>query len=168
MADTLDRMFVWDQRGDTLLNFGFSRDIATRCAEAIRVRLGLPTIADRYSRTSSLSAVRQEVRLARDTLWVRILDRAESSQRPDAQLIFDVCHELESISPFLKQHRLCFLIDDYSNQRIPQALQKKLNQAITFSKQGSPIFKVSSEYNGVDLEGVQEGREVNEVNVGFE
>jgi hypothetical protein len=60
------------------------------------------------------------------------------------------------------------LIDDYSNQRIPEALQKKLNQAITFSKQGSPIFKVTSEYDGVDLEGVQEGREVNEVNVGFE
>jgi hypothetical protein len=88
--------------------------------------------------------------------------------RPDAQLVFDASHDVEQVCPFLREHRICFLIDDYSNQRIPVALQKKLNQAITFSKQGSPIFKVTSEYDGVDLEGVQEGREVNEVNVGFE
>ena len=77
--------------------------------------------------------------------------------RPDAQMVFDVCQELEEVWPVLKTRRLVFLIDDYSNQRIPGALQKKLNQAITFSKQGTPIFKVTSEYDGVDLEGVQEG-----------
>jgi hypothetical protein len=58
------------------------------------------------------------------------------------------------------------LIDDYSKQRIPAQLQRKLNQAITFAKQGTPLFKVSSEYNGVDLEGIEEGREVTEVNIG--
>ena len=109
-----------------------------------------------------------QLRRSRDALWLRILNRQESSVRPDASLVFDVCQELEEIWPPLKSRRLMFLIDDYSNQRIPVALQKKLNQAITFSKQGTPIFKVTSEYDGVDLEGVQEGREVNEVNVGFE
>ena len=79
-----------------------------------------------------------------------------------------MCSLIEDQWAFHKDHRLVFLIDDYSNQRIPVGLQKRLNQAITFSKQGSPIFKVTSEYDGVDLDGVQEGREVFEVNIGYE
>ena len=122
----------------------------------------------RYAGLSHFTVLRSQLRRTRDALWLRILDRRESEVRPDAQMVFDVCQELEEVWPVLKTRRLVFLIDDYSNQRIPGALQKKLNQAITFAKQGTPIFKVTSEYDGVDLEGIQEGREVNEVNVGFE
>jgi len=71
-------------------------------------------------------------------------------------------------APFFRDRQIAFLLDDYSKQRIPAALQRRLNQAITFAKQANPIFKVTSEYGGVDLAGIQEGREVREVNVGLE
>lgn len=168
LVDTLDRMLQWDVAGNDSLSFGMSESIAANCVRAIRTRLELTSDEVRYARTSCLAELRRQIRRSRDELWLRILNRSESAFRPDAQLIFDLCHEVEELCPSFQERRICFLIDDYSNQRIPEALQKKLNQAITFSKQGSPIFKVTSEYDGVDLEGVQEGREVNEVNVGFE
>jgi hypothetical protein len=108
-----------------------------------------------------------QIRKERDLVWSRILDRNPSTARTDAQVVFDVCHDLAECSPFIRQRQLAFLLDDYSKQRIPAALQRKLNQAITFAKQGNPIFKVTSEYGGVDLAGIQEGREVIEVNVGL-
>jgi Cdc6-like AAA superfamily ATPase/tRNA A-37 threonylcarbamoyl transferase component Bud32 len=168
LAETLHVAFQADQAGPMALRFFPSEDIAIACDQAIRHRVGLDASSGRYAGVSHFSVLRNELRQARDALWLEILDRQTARQRTDAQLVFDVCRDLEGCWPFLKEHRLVFLVDDYSNQRIPVALQKRLNQAITFSKQGSPIFKVTSEYDGVDLEGVQEGREVHEVNVGFE
>src|SRR6185295_17975685 len=156
LVETLDRVTRMVASPAPPIDFLFTDDIAARCATAVRRRLGLDEVGARYSGTSHFVMLQDQIRRSRDELWERILNRSESSSRPDAQLIFDLCHELEEIWPFLKHRRIAFLLDDYSNQRIPAALQKKLNQAITFSKQGSPIFKVTSEYDGVDLEGVQE------------
>jgi hypothetical protein len=83
-------------------------------------------------------------------------------------VIFDLCKGAEEILPLLRTKHVAFLLDDYSNQRIPVKLQRILNQTISFAKQGNPIFKVSSEYMGVDLTGIQQGREVIEVNFGQE
>jgi len=168
LVETFDRVARLAALSAPAVDFLFTADVAVKCAAAVRHRVGLDAAAARYSGTSHFVALQDEIRRARDGLWQRILDRSEPQSRPDAQLIFDLCHDLERIWPFLRDRRIAFLLDDYSNQRIPAMLQKKLNQAITFSKQGSPIFKVTSEYDGVDLEGVQEGREVHEVNVGFE
>ena len=168
LVDTLDRVLQWDLPGVSALRFDMTEELAAKCANRIRERLGLDAAEARYAGTSEFVVLKQQIRRARDGLWRRILDRQTAAERPDAQLVFDICRDLEELWPFIVTRRLAFLIDDYSNQRIPVALQKKLNQAITFSKQGAPIFKVTSEYDGVDLEGVQEGREVNEVNVGFE
>ncbi len=168
LVETLDRILQWDAQGAHVPHFGLSESTSAICAKVIRTRVGLDAAEARYAGLSHFSVLKKQLRRARDALWIQILDRRVSQVRPDAQMVFDICEELEMVWPLLKTRRLVFLIDDYSNQRIPVALQKKLNQAITFSKQGTPIFKVSSEYDGVDLEGVQEGREVNEVNVGFE
>lgn len=146
----------------------FSAALAQGCAEAIRKRVGLDTSHAHYAGTSEFALLRHDLQRLRDELWAKILDKSEPRMRSDAQLVFDIVRDLEGIWDYLKARRIVFLVDDYSNQRIPRELQQRLNQAITFSKQGSPIFKVTSEYDGVDLDGVQEGREVNEVNVGFE
>jgi len=98
--------------------------------------------------------------------WASIRQNEIESGLPDPSLITDICSLLFDYFDFLKNCCITFLIDDYSNQRIPEHLQKKLNQTISFAKQGIPIFKVSSEYQGVNLEGIQEGREVIEVNIG--
>ena len=168
LADTLDAAFASSRSPNFPIRFNLSNDVASKCASETRKRLNIDPASGRYAGVSHLNALRDDIRRMRDGLWVQILDRQTTRNRVDAQLLFDVCRALEQHWPFLKEHRVVFLIDDYSNQRIPVGLQKRLNQAITFSKQGSPIFKVTSEYDGVDLEGVQEGREVHEVNIGFE
>jgi serine/threonine protein kinase len=169
LLGTLEEMFEWDSKNNNSpLNFGMTENVAVKCVHSIRDRLNLDVTTTRYARTSCLFGLRQQIRQSRDQLWLRILNRHEPPFRPDPQMIFDICHSIEEICPSLRERRICFLIDDYSNQRIPEALQKKLNHVITFAKQGTPIFKVTSEYDGVNLEGLSEGREVNEVNVGFE
>jgi hypothetical protein len=106
------------------------------------------------------------VRKLRWDTWSRI-QRAESEAGlPDPSLASDICRSLSQYFAYFESRHVTFLVDDYSNQRIPKHLQRKLNQTISFAKQGTPIFKVSSEYYGVDLEGIQEGREVVEINVG--
>ncbi|HEV7737554.1 MAG TPA: hypothetical protein VGO47_09320, partial [Chlamydiales bacterium] len=108
------------------------------------------------------------VRKLRWDTWTKI-QRAETEIGvPDPAAASDICRGLADYFGYFQTRHVTFLIDDYSNQRIPSYLQKKLNQTISFAKQGTPIFKVSSEYDGVDLEGIQEGREVVEVNVGQE
>jgi tRNA A-37 threonylcarbamoyl transferase component Bud32/energy-coupling factor transporter ATP-binding protein EcfA2 len=168
VVETLDCILQWDRRNEQTFRFGLSEDIAAQCVAVIRTRAGLDAMEGRYAGLSHFVVLKNQLRRNRDALWLQILDRKQSDVRPDAQMVFDICQQLEEVWPALKMRRLVFLIDDYSNQRIPVALQKKLNQAITFAKQGTPIFKVTSEYDGVDLEGIQEGREVNEINVGFE
>jgi serine/threonine protein kinase len=169
LVDTFDRLLQWDEQPSShALKFGMTEDLALQCCTAIRTRLELTDNPPRYYRTSQFGHLRGQMRQQRDGVWRSILRRERPSDLPNPQLIFDVSKDLERTCQFLQQRRLAFLLDDYSNQRIPKELQRKLNQSITFAKQGAPIFKVSSEYDGVDLEGIQEGREVREVNVGFE
>jgi tRNA A-37 threonylcarbamoyl transferase component Bud32/energy-coupling factor transporter ATP-binding protein EcfA2 len=168
LTDTLDAVYRTQRLSESPLHFQMTDAVARDCAAAIQARVSLPNMPTPYVGQSYFSVLRNELRRARDDLWISILDRNTPKQRTDAQLLFDLCHDLENRWAFLREYRLVFLIDDYSNQRIPAGLQRRLNQAITFSKQGSPIFKVTSEYQGVDLEGVEEGREVHEVNVGSE
>jgi serine/threonine protein kinase len=107
------------------------------------------------------------LRLRRSQVWSQILARG-SNNIPNSSVVFDLCRDLADVFPLLNGKHIAFLLDDYSNQRIPVRLQRILNQTISFAKQGNPIFKVSSEYMGVDLTGIQQGREVVEVNFGKE
>lgn len=168
LVNTFDWISRQDSKPDAFSAIKMTEQIASSCASVIRSHLNFTDHSIRYAGTTHFSILRNELQKSRNLLWAKILDRSEPSMRSNPQLIFDICSELEGIWPILRTRRIVFLIDDYSNQRIPTALQKKLNQTITFSKQGSTIFKVTSEYDGVDLEGVQEGREVFEVNVGNE
>lgn len=172
LVDTLDSVHTFALKPRFAETVGslstLSTSVAHACARSIRRRLCVDDFAVHYAGTSELTLLRHDIQRMRDSLWQRMLDKDEPKHRPDAQLVFDLVRDLESVWPTLLDRRVVFLIDDYSNQRIPRNLQRRLNQAITFSKQGSPLFKVTSEYDGVDLEGVQEGREVSEINVGFE
>jgi hypothetical protein len=112
------------------------------------------------------SYLKNLVRKLRWDTWAKIQRAEAETDLPDPSLVIDVCRVLSEFFPYFSGRHITFLIDDYSNQRIPASLQRKLNQTISFAKQGTPIFKVSSEYHGVDLEGIQEGREVVEINVG--
>ncbi|NQT92760.1 MAG: protein kinase [Lentisphaerae bacterium] len=146
---------------------GLTPDIARQICGAVCSRVGIPAPPPKLQGLSWLSYTQKLLAAKRHEVWKRILT-TPSDDSPDPSVIFDICSELPEIFPLLQDKHIAFLIDDYSNQRIPIHLQRALNQTISFAKQGNPIFKVSSEYHGVDLEGIQEGREVVEVNLGKE
>lgn len=166
LTDSLS--FFQDWKRSEVFDFGLVDSVAECCCGLIRARLGLPSSAPAYLGHTHFSGLRLEIRRLRDDTWRKIINRERPQSATDAQVIIDVCRDLERECNFLKSRPIVFLLDDYSNQRIPLLLQRKLNQAITFSKQSTPIFKVTSEYAGVDLTGLKEGREVREINVGFE
>jgi tRNA A-37 threonylcarbamoyl transferase component Bud32 len=168
LSTTFDYILSWDVGRSAEPRFGMTDALAVKCCQIISERLELPSDATRYLGSSPFAHLSAQLRRVRDSLWKDILSRRSSATLPDAQAIFDIVKELEQLCPFLAERRVAFLLDDYSNQRIPAELQRRLNQTITFAKQGSPIFKVSSEYYGVDLAGIQEGREVREINIGSE
>lgn len=169
LVDTLDAMHVWDSNDDNSFRFGINDAVASDITSRFRNRLGISgDDGGRHVGTTPFAFLKLQVRQERDRVWHEILDRSTTRQRTDAQLLFDLCDELIAACPALDEQTFVFLLDDYSNQRIPVLLQRRLNQAITFAKKGRAVFKVTSEYGGVDLAGVQEGREVLELNVGLE
>lgn len=131
-----------------------------------RIRSKEDNINPRLQGQSPFDYLRSAVRKLRWETWSQIQNGDNESRLPDPSLASDICRSLSHYFRYFESRHVTFLIDDYSNQRIPRHLQRKLNQTISFAKQGTPIFKVSSEYNGVDLEGIQEGREVVEINIG--
>jgi serine/threonine protein kinase len=146
---------------------GLTRATEESIAKIVCARFAMAEISPKMAGVSWLAYVKRKLAIKRNELWMKLLTNP-SAGVPNPALLFDICKDLEEVFPLLKQKHIAFLIDDYSNQRIPVELQRMLNQTISFAKQGNPIFKVSSEYQGVDLEGIQEGREVIEVNFGKE
>jgi serine/threonine protein kinase len=146
---------------------GLTHETAREICRIVCEHFGLPKAEAKLSGLSWLKYARKKLEIKRDAVWQQILGKP-SSRPPDPSVLFDLCKDLEAVFPLLRQKHISFLVDDYSNQRIPFELQRMLNQTISFAKQGNPIFKVSSEYQGVDLEGIQQGREVVEVNLGKE
>jgi len=146
---------------------GLTKETERSIASIICERFNLTQTDGNLGGVSWLTYARKKLAIKKNEIWKTIL-HYPAEKTPNPALLFDVCKELEQVFPLLKEKNIAFLIDDYSNQRIPADLQRMLNQTISFAKQGNPIFKVSSEYQGVDLEGIQEGREVIEVNLGKE
>jgi len=124
------------------------------------------TTQPRLQGQSYFDYLRGFVRKLRWDTWARIQKSETETGVPDPSMASDICRALSQYFGYFESRHVTFLVDDYSNQRIPKYLQIKLNQTISFAKQGTPIFKVSSEYYGVDLEGIEEGREVVEINIG--
>jgi serine/threonine protein kinase len=166
LLETVDLMYKMEREGGR--EFGLSDgDQHGFCSWVLgRLNPHGESIHFRLQGQGYFSYLRNVVRKLRWDTWAQI-QRAECEPGlPDPSIVTDVCRVVSEYFPYFTQRHITFLVDDYSNQRIPSALQRKLNQTISFAKQGTPIFKVSSEYQGVDLEGIQEGREVIEVNVG--
>ena len=148
-------------------SIGLTRDCQRELVKIICTAFQLEREPRRLAGTTWLEYAAKELRVKKAAVWRTILNGG-SDHIPNSSLVFDVCREIEEVFPLIKRKHIAFLLDDYSNQRIPVELQKILNQTISFARQINPIFKVSSEYLGVDLDGIQHGREVVEVNFGRE
>jgi serine/threonine protein kinase len=146
---------------------GLTYETAKAIYHIICEHFDLRELSGKLQGVSWLMYAKQQLAIKRNEVWRRILEPGEP-RTPDPSVIFSVCKDIEQVFPLLIEKHIAFLVDDYSNQRIPVRLQRSLNQSISFAKQGNPIFKVSSEYLGVDLDGIQEGREVVEINLGKE
>jgi serine/threonine protein kinase len=164
LFDTLSSM--WELHNCNIFDFQFNLSNTASFTEWVINRISLNEQMPRLQGQSHFEYLRNTVRKQRWDTWSDIQRNRISDALPDPSLISDICREIPNYFDYFKSRYITFLIDDYSNQRIPSYLQRKLNQTISFAKQGTPLFKVSSEYQGVDLEGIQEGREVIEVNIG--
>jgi len=163
LFDTLLLMYSLD---GPKYEFNFNTSNISTFSEWVLTRIDLKEHLPRLQGQSHFEYLRNLIRKNRWEVWANIQKNKEDRNLPDPALVSDICREIPLYFDFFKNRNITFLIDDYSNQRIPSYLQSKLNQTISFAKQGTPIFKVSSEYQGVNLEGIQEGREVVEVNIG--
>lgn len=164
LFDTL--LLMWRMELSDGYQFGFKASNIHNFTTWVIGRFGNATLQPRLQGQSYFDYLCALVRRLRWETWASIQRGLPESGLPDPSLASDICRILSQYFKYFDSRHVTFLVDDYSNQRIPKHLQRKLNQTISFAKQGTPIFKVSSEYNGVDLEGVQEGREVVEINIG--
>ena len=166
LFDTFLSMWLAESSG--VYNFGLKSSKAAPFVQWVIERLNLKLAEGqlRLQGQNCFEYLKGFVRKMRWETWSIIQKGDEVGYLPDPSLAIDICRVVPDYFSYFRDRHITFLIDDYSNQRIPVALQRKLNQTISFAKQGTPLFKVSSEYQGVDLEGVQEGREVVEINIG--
>jgi serine/threonine protein kinase len=164
LFDTL--LLMWNQERQGLNDFGLSSSDLDTLTDLIINRLGQKATSIRFQGQNVFAYLKSLIRSLRWKTWSVIQQNQIEPGNPDPALLQDICRYIVDCLNFFKNRYIVFLVDDYSNQRIPNSLQRKLNQTISFAKQGRPLFKVSSEYQGVDLEGIQEGREVVEINVG--
>lgn len=166
LVDTLQTAYVWDSDPLKMPRLGLTEEIAHACCEVIRSRLDLPSTTKIPRLHDPFARLRTEILMEQDRVWADLVHKRPGTAIPDPQVIFDVADRIGKCWPLLIQYRLAFLLDDYSNQRIPSELQQQLNQVITFSRKKTPIFKVSSEHEGLDLNGIDASREVVEINMG--
>ena len=164
LCDTLSKMSQLQK--DQVHNFGFTADKLTQFSKWFLNRIESKDEHIRLEGQGHFEYLRITIRKLKWETWSNIQNGKIAMTHSDAALISDVCREIADLFEYFNTRMITFLLDDYSNQRIPVALQKKLNNTISFAKQALPIFKVTSEYNGVDLEGIDRSREVTEINIG--
>jgi len=63
--------------------------------------------------------------------------------------IRDLCRHINTVAPGFLQHRITFLLDDYTETRLHSDIQKILN-TVVWQRDSSHTFKVSSEPYGFD------------------
>ncbi|MEI8198256.1 MAG: hypothetical protein WCI73_20375, partial [Phycisphaerae bacterium] len=164
LFDNLSKMAEIQKSGE--FDFRFTNDKLTFFTEWVLHRMDVLGEHVRLEGQGHFAYLKIAVRKRKWETWTKIQKATPSTENSDPSLINDICREIENNFDYFKKRIITFLIDDYSSQRIPIYLQKKLNKTISFAKQGMPIFKVTSEYNGVDLEGIDRSREVTEINIG--
>lgn len=166
LFDTL--LLMWNSEVAGFHDFGFKSGKTANFVRFVIERLNVKLAEGqlRLQGQNSFEYLKGLIRKLRWDTWSTIQKGDSGEDIPDPSVATDICRALPEYFKYFSSRHITFLVDDYSNQRIPVALQRKLNQTVSFAKQGTPIFKVSSEYHGVDLEGVQEGREVVEINIG--
>jgi len=157
LFDTLCLMLEKEKAGD--YQFGLSTADTAMFTKRVLKRINPyeDLNSPRLQGQSTFEYLKGRVRRIKWDVWKRIQSNNSSGVMPDPNLAADICRFIPEFFEFFRDRYITFLIDDYSNQRIPEHLQIKLNKTISFAKQGTPIFKVTSEYQGVNLEGIQEG-----------
>ncbi|HEX5763812.1 MAG TPA: hypothetical protein VFY04_11925 [Solirubrobacterales bacterium] len=84
----------------------------------------------------------------------------------------DLCRLLVRLVPFFADHRIAFLVDDFTRRRVNKHVQRALNGVI-WPRREHHLFKVSSEKDGAELtdlagRSIDTARELVPVDVGFE
>jgi len=142
---TLDIIGERDDR-NSIFGFGINEEYALQnyILEQIKGDGVKPAILLGSSRTRFLSDV---IDRKLDACYKSMLTGKNISDPTSLSFINDLSEYLNKNISYFKTRKIAYLIDDYSNHRIPNAIQKILN-SIIWDRQSTHIFKVSSEKYG--------------------
>jgi energy-coupling factor transporter ATP-binding protein EcfA2 len=122
------------------------------------------------------SRLRQALELVereRVTCDLRMRRGGSGGARTVPAFISDFAAFLVDVIPYFKNHRITFLVDDFTARRVHPPVQKVLNQVIWGQRSQHHLFKVTSEKNGTILTDVngqpyELTRELTPVDIGRE
>lgn len=125
---------------------------------------------------AGVSRYRQLVDLLDDEIsdTVRLMSRGHHLSRTTGEaFLSDLARLLVSTIPFFQRHRVTYLLDDFSSDRLSPPVQRVLNSVI-WARASTHIFKVSTDHYGLDHSSDQygssivRGRERNVIDCGRE
>lgn len=123
-------------------------------------------LSDASLLTQCKSIIEKEILLAQR----KIIHGSSTAKRTTVGYLQNLIKKLDSVSDFFKNKRFYFLLDDYSNPKVPYDLQRSVNRLIGF-RNNRFCFKITTERFGFiqeDSDGkiLQQDREFSYIDLG--
>ena len=131
-----------------------------------------PSSRPRVQGVSRLVQVVEAIEAEMFSTHSKMLGGSNISSFTDNAFLGDLTTILVRQMPYFERKRIAFLIDDFSTHRLPEFVQREINQVI-WERRSSHVFKLSSEkYGAILLDNlgatVEIGREMVEIDCGRE
>ena len=168
VIQTLSRI---TSRDDRISYWGFGNEQEEQICGFIVDSLG-PITRPRIQGVSRLVQVAEVVEAEMFSTHRKMLDGLNISSTLGNAFLGDLTTVLVQQVPHFKRKRIAFLVDDFSTHRLPEFVQREINQVI-WERRPSHVFKLSSEKFGAILLGnldatAEIGREMLEIDCGRE
>ncbi len=149
-AEVVDTLLVMQQCQGSTTPWEISADDERALLEFLQRALGAESAALRGA--SRLRQALDLVERERVTCDLRMRrGQATGGARTVPAFIGDLARLLVERIPFFVEHRMTFLVDDFTARRVNPSVQKVLNQVLWGQRSSHHLFKVSSEKNGAEL-----------------
>jgi energy-coupling factor transporter ATP-binding protein EcfA2 len=148
-AEILDTLLIMQQRQASATPWDIGPDDERAILAFLQQALGAQSAALRGA--GRLRQALDLVERERIICDLRMRRGGTGGARTVAAFIADFSRLLVERIPFFAEHRITFLVDDFTARRVNPAVQKVLNQVIWGQRGSHHLFKVSSEKNGAEL-----------------
>lgn len=158
-------------RGDRTSYWGFGIEQEEQISDYVFKFLG-PSLRPRVQGVDRMLQVVEAIEAEMFSTHSKMLSGINIPFFTDKAFLGDFTENLVRQMPYFSRKRIAFLIDDFSTHRLPEFVQREINQVI-WERRSSHVFKLSSEkYGAVLLDSVgatvEIGREMVEIDCGKE